>query len=141
MPPPVANSKLPPASLGIKNTHITRNPGATLNELYRWEHEQGAKLPPDLHAFYASCNGLLYRWTAADLEDEEQEQVTRGKIEINPLGQLQRVFGYETNAGAAGAEEERRDELRLNLDSKVFAMEPVDCGASVNWGRFGGLDR
>lgn len=60
--------------------------------------------------------------------EHEDVKVVSGKIQINPLEQLVRVTDYEAKTVIY----KDQQELVLGLDSRVFALEPVDNNGNVN---------
>ncbi|XP_060535879.1 tubulin polyglutamylase complex subunit 2 [Cylas formicarius] len=111
----------------VSNATLARYPGVRQAELRAWEHNNGVILPEDLRAFYSSTNGFLYTYDFSyDYQGGEGRPRT-GKIAINPVNELVRVYGYETK----GAAQIEGCSLTLSRESKVFELVAVDGDARV----------
>nr|XP_023015136.1 tubulin polyglutamylase complex subunit 2 isoform X1 [Leptinotarsa decemlineata] len=116
----------------ISNLSLKRLSGVRQIEIRSWEHNNGIILPEDLRAFYFSTNGFLYTYDFSyDYSTGDQRLIRQGKIEVNPLEELVRTYGYETKNLAQVEQIGKKYKLTLSRDSKVFELCTVDDHAKV----------
>ncbi|CAG9864396.1 unnamed protein product [Phyllotreta striolata] len=113
----------------VANLQLRRAPGLRPPDIRHWEQTNGANLPDGLRAFYNSTNGFLYTYEFS--YPDEQGPVRTGKIEVNPLNELVRIYGYETKSAASIERNGDKRKLNLSKESKVFELSTVDDNAKV----------
>ncbi|CAG9818469.1 unnamed protein product [Phaedon cochleariae] len=127
-------SKVLERSPCVSNLSLKRIPGVRQMEIRSWEHNNGIILPEDLRAFYSSTNGFLYTYDFSYdyTSTEEGKRFTRqGKIEVNPLSELIRTYGYETKNVSQIEKTGTKYKLTLSRDSQVYELCTVDENAKV----------
>lgn len=117
----------------VSNLSLKRVTGIRQMDIRTWEHNNGVILPEDLRAFYSSINGFLYTYNFSyDYTSEQANKLIRqGKIEINPLNDLVRIYGYETKNVEQIQQVGNKFKLHLSRESKVFELSTVDDNAKV----------
>ncbi|CAH1275915.1 unnamed protein product [Diabrotica balteata] len=125
-------SKVLEKSPYISNLSLKRFSGLRQIDIRTWEHNNGISLPEDLKAFYSSTNGFLYSYDFSyEIENQEKKNVRQGKIEINPLNDVLRIYGYETKNTAQIEKVGTKLKLVLSKDSKVFELCSIDENAKL----------
>ncbi|KAG5887922.1 hypothetical protein JTB14_003019 [Gonioctena quinquepunctata] len=127
-------SKVLERSPFVTNLSLKRLAGVRQLEIRSWEHNNGIILPEDLRAFYSSTNGFLYTYDFSynyNTTAERENVLRQGKIEVNPLSELVRTYGYETKTLAQIEQAGNKQKLTLSRESKVFELCNVDEHAKV----------
>lgn len=126
-------SKVLEKSPCVSNLSLKRVAGIRQMDIRTWEHNNGVILPEDLRSFYSSTNGFLYQYNFSyDHNSSEDHRVVRkGKIEINPLNDLTRIYGYETKNVEQIQQIGNKFKLHLSRESKVFELSTVDDKSKV----------
>nr|CAI5824926.1 unnamed protein product [Callosobruchus analis] len=117
----------------VSNLNLQRISGVRQSDIRQWENNNSTVLSEDLRCFYSSTNGFLYTYDFSyDYNSDETARVKRqGRIEINPLNDLIRIYGYETKNTAMIEPAGNKYKLSLSRDSKVFDLHSVDEHAKV----------
>lgn len=68
---------------------------------------------------FSTCTVILYI-------EHDDAKIVCGKIQIHPLESLVRMFDEDKKA--IGSD---KKDMRLSLDSRIFALEPVDNNGNV----------
>ncbi|XP_057651069.1 tubulin polyglutamylase complex subunit 2 isoform X1 [Diorhabda carinulata] len=124
-------SKVLEKSPFVSNLALKRYPGVRQMDIRTWEHNNSIALPEDLKCFFSSSNGFSYTYDFS-YEAENQEKSTRqGKLEVNQLNDVARIYGYETKNTAQIEKVANKYKLILSRDSKVFELCTVDENAKV----------
>ncbi|KAF2879560.1 hypothetical protein ILUMI_26609 [Ignelater luminosus] len=110
--------------VGVKRTYLRKTIPLTNSEISDWEEEEGVSLPDDLRSFYSSSNGYMFEWTYTFGDGTPKESVV-GRIEVNSLEKLRRVYGYETTNESGITVCKGRFVLRLSLESKLFELSLI----------------
>lgn len=127
-------SKVLERSPCVSNLSLKRFPGVRQLDIRTWEHNNGVILSEDLRGFYSSTNGFLYCYDFSyDYRNTEDGKPfgRQGKIEINPINELVRTYGYETKNVAQIEQLGNKLKLNLSRESKVFELATVDENAKV----------
>lgn len=129
--------------VGVKRTYLRKTIPLTLSEISAWEKKEGVSLPDDLRSFYSSSNGYMFEWTYTFdgkytiplpkyslnryivFQDGTPKENVVGRIEINSLEKLRRVYGYETTNDSGITVYKDRFVLRLSLESKLFELTMI----------------
>lgn len=127
-------SKVLERSPYVSNLNMNRFQGLRQIEIRNWEHNNAINLPENLKAFYNSSNGFLYTYEFS-YQDDSQEggrgAARQGKIQVNQIGDLVRIYGYETKNTASIEKIGEKHKLNLSKESKVFELCTVDDNAKV----------
>lgn len=118
----------------VSNLSLKRVSGIRQMDIRTWEHNNGIILPEDLRAFFSSTNGFLYTYDFSydyTTSDDGNKLIRKGKIEINPLNDLVRVYGYETKNVEQIHKTGNTFKLHLSRESKVFELSTIDENAKV----------
>ncbi|KAJ8954083.1 hypothetical protein NQ318_004388 [Aromia moschata] len=127
-------SKVLEKSPCVSNLYLKRFHGVRQIDIRSWEHNNGVILPEDLRAFYSSTNGFSYTYDFSyDYKSTKEAEcvIREGKIEINPINELNRTFGYETKNVAQIEQFGKSYKLALSRESKVFELNAVNEFAKV----------
>lgn len=126
-------SKVLEKSPYVSNLLLKRISGIRQIDIRSWEHNNGVILPEDLRAFFSSTNGFLYTYDFSyDYTTTDDSRVVRqGKIEINSLDELIRIYGYETKNVGQIEQVGNKFKLSLSRDSKIFELGTIDENAKV----------
>ncbi|CAH1999061.1 unnamed protein product [Acanthoscelides obtectus] len=117
----------------VSNLNLTRLNGVRQSDIRQWENNNSTILSEDLRCFYSSTNGFLYTYDFSyDYNADEGARIKhQGRIEINPLSDLVRIYGYETKNTAMIEPFGNTYKLSLSRDSKVFDLHIIDEHAKV----------
>lgn len=91
-------------------------------DIRTWEHNNGVILPEDLRSFYSSTDGFLFSYEFSydfHSSGDEEKNTRLGVIQINPLNDLTRTFGYETKNTGQVQHNGNIHSLTLSRESKV----------------------
>lgn len=118
----------------VSNLSLKRVAGIRQMDIRTWEHNTGVILPEDLRAFFSSTNGFLYTYNFCydyTTTEESNKVIRHGKIEVNPLNDVVRIYGYETKNVEQIQQIGNKIKLHLSRESKVFELASVDENAKV----------
>ncbi|CAG9771009.1 unnamed protein product [Ceutorhynchus assimilis] len=126
-------SKVLDKSPCVSKMCLKRLSGVRQVDIRAWEHNNGVILPEDLRSFYSSTNGFLFTYEFSyDYHASEADKDFRvGVIQINPVNDLARTFGYETKNSAHVECIKKKYSLSLSRESKVFELANVDENGKV----------
>ncbi|KAH1002672.1 tubulin polyglutamylase complex subunit 2 isoform X1 [Dendroctonus ponderosae] len=112
----------------VSKLSLKRLSGIRQVDIRAWEHNNGVILPEDLRSFYSSTDGFLfsYEFSYDFHSSDEEKNIRLGVIQINPLNDLIRTFGYETKNTAQVQHNGNIHSLTLSRESKVFELAHVD---------------
>lgn len=114
---------------GVRKTLVKRSPPISNAELVRWEKKNGVTLPKDLRNFYTSSNGFHFQWSYSF---GGGDNAATCKVDVNALGELSQVYGYETSCEPGMKFENGQRNIKLAPDSKVFELSKIsDIGRVV----------
>ncbi|XP_030757315.1 tubulin polyglutamylase complex subunit 2-like isoform X2 [Sitophilus oryzae] len=127
-------SKVLEKSPCVSKISLKRLSGVRQVDIRAWEHNNGVILPEDLRGFYSSTNGFLFTYEFSydyRTTNEEDKEFRLGLIQINPINDMIRIFGYETKTNAGIECVGKKHVLSLSRESKVFELANVDDNAKV----------
>ncbi|XP_050294674.1 tubulin polyglutamylase complex subunit 2 isoform X2 [Anthonomus grandis grandis] len=120
----------------VSKITLKRLQGLRQVDIRAWEHNNGVILPEDLRSFYSSTNGFLFTYEFSydyHASSEEEKDFKLGLIQINPMTDFIRTFGYETKNTAQVDTIGKKKVLSLSRESKVFELANIDDNAKVVW--------
>lgn len=120
----------------VSNLSLKRVVGIRQMDIRTWEHNNGVILPEDLRAFFSSTNGFLYTYDFSydyTTTENGNKFMRQGKIEINQMNDLVRIYGYETKnvEQIQQLSNTYKFKLHLSRESKVFELSLVDDNSKV----------
>ncbi|CAH0547954.1 unnamed protein product [Brassicogethes aeneus] len=115
----------------VHNTNLRRYRGLKDTDIRAWEHNNGVLLSEDMRNFYSSTNGFLFTYNFAYENNEGKVIAALGKIEMNPLENMSRTYGYETKPKGEIETVEGKYKLCLSRESKVFELSKIDDNNKV----------
>lgn len=127
-------SKVLEKSPCISNISLKRFSGVRQIDIRAWEHNNSVILPEDLRAFYSSTNGFSYIYNFSyeyNATESANTLLREGNIRINPLNDIERIYGYETKNVAQVEQYGKNYMLVLSRESKIFELAPIDDYAKV----------
>lgn len=122
-------SKVLEKSPCISNISLKRFSGVRQIDIRAWEHNNSVILPEDLRAFYSSTNGFSYIYNFSyeyNATESANTLLREGNIRINPLNDIERIYGYETKNVAQVEQYGKNYMLVLSRESKIFELAPID---------------
>ncbi|KAL3290274.1 hypothetical protein HHI36_023622 [Cryptolaemus montrouzieri] len=109
----------------VTDTYLDRASPVPHNIICGWEQKNSVLLPEDLRSFYGSADGILYSYKYHFREGCD-ENILKGKIEVNNIGNLNQIHGYEININPGVNMDGERYILKLGAESKVFELEDLN---------------